>query len=261
MTAKQIEAIVLEFAPLDRALPGDPTGLLYGDPQTEITGIAVTWTPTVRVLEQAACGGLNFILTHELPFFAASESRWFRILPEDDRPHNVARRRLLDAYGMVVCRCHSNWDTSPGGVMQSTAQALGFDRVAHQGPGCATYDLEPTTVAELAARAKQRLGVPVLRVTHDTGRPVRRVTVLYGGLLQIWHGVDEAVLAGADAIICGEALDYSWRAAVDAGIAVIETAHINSENPGMRNFARLLAERLPDLPVRFLDAGLPWVYM
>jgi len=260
MNAKDVEAVVLGIAPLENALPGDPTGLLYGDPQTEVTGIAVTWTPTVAVLRQAVCDGLNFVLTHEIPFFSSAESRWFRTLPEDDRPHNIARRRLLDDHGMVVCRCHSNWDLSPGGVLESAAEALGFERVAHRSHGCATYDIEPTSLMALAARAKELLGVPVIRVTRDTGRTVRRVTLHYGGLLQTWHGVDEAVLAGADAMICGEALDYSWRAAVDAGIGLIETAHVNSENPGMRNFARLLAERLEDLPVRFIDAGLPWVF-
>jgi putative NIF3 family GTP cyclohydrolase 1 type 2 len=89
---------------------------------------------------------------------------------------------------------------------------------------------------------------------------VTLVTVMYGGLLQHWHGVDEAHLAGADAIICGEALDYAFRAAVDADIALVETAHVSSENPGLREFARRLSAKLPDIPVRFIDAGLPWRY-
>jgi putative NIF3 family GTP cyclohydrolase 1 type 2 len=72
--------------------------------------------------------------------------------------------------------------------------------------------------------------------------------------------VDEAILAGADAIICGETLDYAFRAAVDADVALIETAHVNSENPGVREYARLLAAKLTDTPVRFIDAGIPWRY-
>ena len=261
MTAQEVERIVLEIAPLETAFPGDPTGLLYGDPETEITGIATTWTPTVTVLREAACDQLNFVLTHEIPFFASSESRWFRTLPEDEKPHNAARKRILDENGMVVCRCHSNWDRSPGGVLESCAEALGFREVASRAQACVTYSIEPMTVAELAAHAKQRLGVPLVRVCGDTARIVRKVTVLYGGLAQTWPAIDEAVIAGAEAAICGEALDYTWRAAVDAGIALIETSHVNSENPGMRNFARLLAERLPDLPIRFIDAGMPWVFL
>jgi len=261
MTAREVEAVVLDIAPLQYAMEGDPNGLLYGDPDTEITGLAVTWTPTVAVLREAACDGLNFVLTHEIPFFGAGQSNWFRTLADDERPHNLARRRILDAHAIVVCRCHSNWDGTPGGVMDSCAEALGFAEHAHKGPYCCTYEIEPLTLAELADHAKLALGVPQVRVAGDLARIVTRVTVHYGGLAQTWHAVDEAVIADADAIICGEALDYTLRAAVDAGIGFIETSHVNSENPGMREFARLLAQRLPDLPVRFVDAGMPWVLL
>lgn len=261
MNARDVEAVVLEIAPRENAMEGDPTGLLYGDPGTEVTGIAVTWTPTVAVLREAACDGLNFVLTHEIPFFSTAQSKWYRTLPEEEKPHNRARRRILDEHGMCVCRCHSNWDGTPGGVMDSCAEALGFTEYAHQAQYCCTYLIEPMTVAELADHAKLALGVPVVRVAGDLARTVMRVSVMYGGLLQLFYGVDEAIIAGADAIICGEALDYSFRAAVDADIPLIETSHTNSENPGMREFARLLASRLPDLPVRFIDAGQPWEFV
>jgi len=258
MNAREVEEVVLDVSPRDYAMEGDPTGLLYGDPESEVTGIAVTWTPTVQVLREAAVDGLNFVLTHEIPFFSDRESNWYRTLPEEEKPHNIARRRILDDNGMVVCRCHSNWDGTPGGVMDSCAEALGFTEIADGGDYCRTYAVDPLTVAELADHAKLALGVPQVRVAGDPAGIVTLVTVMYGGLLQTWPGVDEAVLAGADAIICGEALDYSFRAAVDAGIALIETAHVSSENPGMREFARRLAGKLPGIPVRFIDAGLPW---
>jgi len=38
--------------------------------------------------------------------------------------------------------------------------------------GCASFDIEPTSLMELAMRAKEKLGVPVIRMTHDTGRIV-----------------------------------------------------------------------------------------
>ena len=261
MTAKEVEKIVLDIAPLEYAIEGDPNGLLYGDPDTEVTGIATTWTPTVAVLREAASDGLNFVLTHEIPFFGGGETEWFRTLPEEEKPHNLARKQILDDNGMVICRCHSNWDAAPGGVMESCAEALGFTDIHDAHPYCRTYSIEPTTLADLAMHAKHRLGVPLVRLAGDTAMTVHKVTLHYGGLAQRWLAVDEAVIAGADAIICGEALDYTLRAAIDAGIGFIETSHVYSENPGMRNFARLLAERIPDLPVRFVNAGMPWVYL
>ncbi|MGC9318199.1 MAG: Nif3-like dinuclear metal center hexameric protein, partial [Armatimonadota bacterium] len=85
MRAREVEAVVLEIAPLEYAIEGDANGLLHGDPQAEVTGIAVTWTPTVAVLRRAATEGLNFIFTHETPFFSGGESSWFRTLAEDER--------------------------------------------------------------------------------------------------------------------------------------------------------------------------------
>jgi putative NIF3 family GTP cyclohydrolase 1 type 2 len=258
MTAREVEAVVLDIAPLEGGLPGDPNGLLYGDPDTEITGLATTWTPTVKVLSQAVAEGLNFILTHEIPFMASVESAWFATLPTDERPQNIARRRICDVHGLVLCRCHSNWDGIVGGVADSCAAQLGFTEVIHQSRMVRMYRVAPQTLAQLADYAKARLGVPQVRVAGDLTRVVERVGIAYGGLAQTFGYLDEFVMNDADVVIVGEAYDYSVRAAIDAGVGFIETSHVGSENPGMRNFARLLAERLPDLPVRFLDAGHEW---
>ena len=60
----------------------------------------------------------------------------------------------------------------------------------------------------------------------------------------------------------GEAIDYSIRAAVESGLCLIEVGHMASEAPGLREFAALLRERLGGgLPVEYLDAGEPWVYV
>lgn len=214
----------------------------------------------MKVLQQAAADRLNFVLTHEIPFMPSAESAWFASLPTDERPQNIARRRLLDDHRIVICRCHSNWDGTAGGVADSCAAALGFGQPLHRSRFVGIYTVEPQTLAQLADQAKARLGVPLVRVAGDLSRMVEKVGVAYGGLAQTFGYLDEHVINGADAVIVGEATDYSLRAAIDAGVGFIETSHVGSENPGMKTFARLLQERLPDVPVRFIDAGHEWVY-
>lgn len=261
MTAREIEQIVLEIAPPSGGIPGDPTGILYGDPEQEIAGIASTWTTTVKVLQQAATAHLNFVLSHEIPFFTGVESRWFATLPEDQRPHNIARRRILDEQKLVICRCHSNWDAVPAhGVADSCARALAFGAPIHQSHFIRMYSVPAQTLAQLADWTKVRLGLPQVRVAGDLGRMVEKVGIAYGGLAQSFGYIDEFIMNGADAVIVGEAIDYSVRAAIDAGVGFIETSHVGSENPGMRNFARLLQEQLPELPVKFIDAGHDWSF-
>ncbi|MCD6351586.1 MAG: Nif3-like dinuclear metal center hexameric protein [Armatimonadetes bacterium] len=263
MTAAEVESVILQIAPLAGELPGDGNGLVYGDPATEVTGVAVTWTPTVDVLARAAGEGLNFLLTHETPFFPGGSHAWFEVTPEEEKPANLARRAILDRAGMVVCKCHSNWDgVRTEGVVDSAARALGLFVEIHSSRFMRVYEIGEKTLAELAAEVRSKLGLPTVRVAGDLAMSVSRVGLAIGGLAQNWNYLDELLANGAQAVIVGEAIDYSVRIAVDSGVGFIETSHVGSENPGMRNFARLLARALDDqVPVRFLDAGHPWVYL
>lgn len=260
MTVGELVEIVLEYAPLSGEVPGDMNGLLYGDPQAEVTGVATTWTPSLAVLREAAAEDRNFVLTHEILFFPSTEGPWYATIPTDERPHNLARQRLLDRHGIAVCRCHSNWDRIPEhGIADAFAATLGLGEAVYRSTYLRMYQIEPVALARLALDAKAKLGVPHVRVGGELSRVVRTVGIAYGGFGQSWQCLDEFIMQCADVVFLGEGIDYTFRAAVDAGLAVIETSHVGSENPGMRAFARLLAERLPDLPVRFIDAGHPWV--
>src|SRR5437763_8112306 len=41
-----------------------------GDPETPVTGIAVTMMATLDVLQRASAQGLNFVITHEPTFYS-----------------------------------------------------------------------------------------------------------------------------------------------------------------------------------------------
>ncbi len=263
MTAEELERVILRLAPPSGGIEGEQNGIVYGDKKSNVTGVAVTWTPTVAVLMQAAVEGLNFVLTHESPWFPASAHRWFEVTPTDEKPANQRRKAIVDRFKMVLCKCHSNWDgVRTEGVVDSLARALGLFVEIHSSRFMRVYEIGERSLGELAAEVKQKLGLPAVRVAGDLGMRVTRVGTAVGGLAQNWNYIDELLANGAQAVIVGEAIDYSIRIAVDSGIGFIETSHVGSENPGMRNFARLLRQHLPeDIPVRFIDAGHPWVYL
>lgn len=263
MTAAELEHIVFQLAPIAGGVEGDDNGIVHGDPETEVTGVAVTWTPSIAVLLQAAASHLNFVLTHESPWFRASPHKWFEVTPTEDKPANRARRAIVEQFNMVLCKCHSNWDAvRTEGIVDSTARALGLFVEVHSSRFVRVYEIGERPLAELAHHVKTKLGLPLVRVAGDLGMVVQRVGLAVGGLAQNWNYIDELIANGAQAAIVGEAIDYSIRIAVDSGVGLIETSHVGSENPGMRNMARLLRQRLPEeLPVRFIDAGHPWVYL
>jgi len=59
----------------------------------------------------------------------------------------------------------------------------------------------------------------------------------------------------------GEMLDYTMRHALELGLALIETSHIGSENFGLRNLAKVLRGRFPDLGITFIDSRTPWAWV
>jgi hypothetical protein len=219
----------------------------YGDP-AQVTGVAVTWTPSLEVLREAAAEGLNFVLSHEILWFPSSDSPWYATLSLAERPHNIARRELLDRHGMAVCRCHSNWDCIPEhGIADSCARALGLGEPTYRSKYVRLYTFEPVTVAELAQRAKTRLGVPGARV-------VQRIGVGYGGFGQSWQCLDEFIMQGAEAVILARRLT-----APSAPPSTRARGHRDLTRGGREpacEFACLLQERLPELPVWFIDAGI-----
>ena len=61
---------------------------------------------------------------------------------------------------------------------------------------------------------------------------------------------------GAEVVIIGEMIEPIVIAALEQGLAVIQTLHSASENPGIKRQAEVLAGRLPGIPVRYVPSGL-----
>ena len=263
MKCADVVSFLLEIAPLERGVPNDgQTGWKFGDPQQELRGIGCTWSPTLRVLQQAAGLGINFIVTHEPLFFPCLQTPWYRNWPEEQKPANRARKAILERHAIAVYGFHSPWDVKPGdGVLDQCAAALGFEKVIARGFVTNLYEIAETTVRELSAHVRHRLASPGVRVIGDADRRVQRVGLSIGGLGQTCGAAEELAHQGADVIVFGEMLEYTLRQGIELGVAMIEAGHCATENPGIRRQAQVLAEAFPGVPAHFLDAGSPWIYL
>ena len=70
-----------------------------GNPDTAVTGIAVTMMATMDVLQRASAKGLNFVITHEPTFYAHLDTP--EGLPDSD-PVWAEKRAFIEKHGMVV---------------------------------------------------------------------------------------------------------------------------------------------------------------
>jgi len=87
-----------------------------GNPDTPVTGIAVTMMATLDVLQRAAAAGDNLIITHEPTFFDHLDTS--DQLPEKDSdPVLVEKRQFIEKHGLVVWRFHDHWHArTPDGI-------------------------------------------------------------------------------------------------------------------------------------------------
>ena len=229
-------------------------GVLYGDPRAEVDGVLLTWMATVPALEAATREGCNVVLCHESFYLC-----WGGIQPQHPAwAPNRARLRAAAAGDLAIMRVHGSLDMIC--IFDDFAAALGLDNPT---PGAGWHKVFPmpeTTTRELVGRVKATFQLPHVRVAGDLDKRVSCAGLPWGGLgLDSNIGYIQSVLElGADVLIAGEADEYGFTFANDAGVPMIETGHSVSENIGVKNFGERLRQDFPALKTAFFEPTRPF---
>jgi putative NIF3 family GTP cyclohydrolase 1 type 2 len=242
----------------DQRLPTTVDTVKSGDSSRPITGIVTTFLATSAVIERAAALGANLVIPHEPVFYNhLDDTSWL-----SDDPVYQAKRRLLDAHGIVVWRLHDHIHLRrPDGILAGVLQDLGWEAYVRPDPPFLCV-IPPMSLRALAGLLKQRLGAPGLRVIGDPEMECRRVGLRVGapgGQAQI----TTLSRYDLDVLVCGEINEWETsiyvRDASAAGkrVALVVAGHAASEEAGMRWLADLLHEHFPAIPVTHVPAGDP----
>ncbi len=105
---------------------------------------------------------------------------------------------------------------------------------------------EPTTLGELALRAKAALNAGFLQVVGDAAKIVRKVAVACGAAGEF---LSDSLLAKADVFLTGEMRFHDALAARTAGIGILIPGHYATERPAIEELAVKLAGDWPALAV------------
>ncbi len=227
-----------------------------GDPEAEVTGIAVSWMSTRFALARAVALGANVFITHEPTYYNHHDdpqSPLFGLQGVRDK------RRAVQESGLTIIRCHDLWDQVPGmGIPDAWGAALGLgDAVAGEGY-YRVYDVAGRTAGDVAQQVAARTagyGQEAVQLIGDPGQPVTRVVLGTGAITPLLQYVSDF---DPDLAICTDDGFTYWQDgayALDAGLPVIVVNHATSEEPGMQRLAEHLRQRFPDVPVHFLPRG------
>jgi putative NIF3 family GTP cyclohydrolase 1 type 2 len=237
-------------------IEGTVDTLSTGNPDTEITGIITAFCATQYVVERAIAIGANLLITHEGVFYSHHDPReWL----END-PVYHAKLSLIERSEMAIFRYHDYWHRhTPDGIMVGLLRELEWSTYVDEQQLTATILTVPAmTVSEAAQYIKRKLGIPYVRVAGDLSQTCRHVGIVVG-----YRGGGTTAIPlfnqhHLDLIIAGEGPEWETpeyvRDAVHQGRskALIMLGHAESEAPGMKYLAEILAEKYPMLPTYFI---------
>lgn len=238
-TAEDLRRALDRLAPYDTAESWDNSGLLVGDPEGRVERVLLALDVSLPVIEEAEERGAGMILTHHPVIF-----RPLKRLTAGSLPWELARR------GLTALCAHTNLDAAPGGVGDALAKALGLVDIAPCIPGergmlgrIGRVKDGPVTAAWLAKQAKERLGAAECRCAL-LPKPVEKVALVSGdggGYLR------EALEAGADLLLTGEAGHHDFWLARELGISLAALGHYETERVVLPVLKEWLGERFPQV--------------
>ncbi len=247
---------------------------LFGDEDSEVTGIAVSWMPTFANLEKALSAKCNLFVTHE-PLCAVTVDSEGKIVGGtpfiDDHLKRkkgmviekgdawIKKTEWLRKTGMTVFRCHDVWDDFPDiGIHGAWAKWLGFEgKPVAAKMFYEVHDVGASTVDDLARRILERvrpLGQDVVHVVGDKDKQVSRVAVGTGAITSY----REMRVLGADALIVTDDGTEIWESGQwsrDSGVPLIIVNHATAEEPGMKTLAQYIQKQFPEVPVIHVPTG------
>ena len=232
-----------------------------GDPDTPVTGIAVTMMATFDVLKRAAAAGANLVITHEPTFYDHTDR--LEPLEAANDPVTAAKRAFIREHHLVVLRMHDHWHRRhPDGIETGMIRALGWEKF--QRPESEfLFTLPEVTLDQLAVSIREKLHAPTLRVVGDRSARFTKVGLAPGAAGFPAH-VSALRRADVQVLVIGEAREWETveyaADAVAAGMpkALIVIGHIPSEQAGMEDFAHWLEPLVKGTPVRFVPAVDPF---
>jgi putative NIF3 family GTP cyclohydrolase 1 type 2 len=228
-----------------------------GDPDTPVTGIATTMMATYDVLVRAAAEHKNLVITHEPTFYShLDETAAF------EKEHDAVwaeKERFIREHHMVVWRFHDHWHRHrPDGILTGVVRALEWQKF-QSSTDPRVFSVPETTLAQLAAQMKQRLGIQTVRVVGKPQMKLTKVGLLPGAggpqshLRMLQTDAVEVLAIGE--VPEWETIEYVADASAEGKPkALILLGHIASEQPGMEDCAQWLKTFVTEVPVGFVAA-------
>ena len=247
LTVKALSDFLNTVAPYDTQCDWDNSGLLCGDPDKEVMCAAFALDLTNETLALAKNAGADVLVTHHPVIFQP-------------------RRNLLCGdpvwalcqSGLAAISVHTPWDCAQGGVNDVLCGLLGLQNVR-----AIPSDETPVPMArigEISPCLPEQFAKKVAAALHTTVQlvpgkdEIKTVAVCGGAAMDVFF---DALKAGADAFVTGEAKHHELLAAADSGKTAVVAGHFATEYPSMAALQTKVQAAFPALRTVLLPQPAP----
>ncbi|MBO0724243.1 MAG: Nif3-like dinuclear metal center hexameric protein [Blastocatellia bacterium] len=232
-----------------------------GNPDARVTGVATTMMATFDVLQRAAAAGKNLIITHEPTFYDHLDKT--DDLEKENDAVLAAKQAFIKEHNLVIWRFHDHWHMrKPDGIQTGMIRALGWEKF-QTSDNSHVFVIPETTLGNLVADIKTRLGIRAMRVIGDPDMKLTKVALApgYPGFPRQRQTLQRD---DVEALLTGEAREWETIEYGDDAVAagkrkaLIVLGHIPSEQAGMEECARWLKNFITEVPVEFIPTKEPF---
>ncbi|KPK84727.1 MAG: hypothetical protein AMS27_09170 [Bacteroides sp. SM23_62_1] len=258
LTAEDIVARIYEYTGVEW-LEETVDQFKTGRSDEIITGVATTFLATYDVLKRAVDQNCNFIITHEPTFY----NHYDYTEPLQGDPVQDMKIKFLEEHNLVVWRFHDHIHMmTPDGIVKGMVKGLGWEKYLVDGEEN-IFVVPEMSLKQLAASLKDHYSVSTIRIIGDPELKCTQVGLSVGAPGSMSQ-INMLQRDDVEVLIAGESREWETveyvRDAVDAGMrkAIILLGHAISEEDGMKYLADDLKEVIPEVPVKFIQAGNPF---
>ncbi len=225
----------------------DNSGLQAGRVDRDLSGIVFSLDVTQEAINTAKENGANLLVTHHPILFTGAKE--------------ISERRKATAYilecieeGITIYAAHTNFDKVAGGVNDVLADLCGLediepleasvDDINQDGSLGRLGTVAKTTLDAYGDWLKERIALDHLLIYGDSAKEISKVAVVGGSGASY---ADLALEKGADLLITGDVKYHDAVDAVEAGLALIDLGHYESEKPALDVMAAWTREISPEI--------------
>lgn len=247
MLLRELENYTGQLLQVDRYKDYAPNGIQV-EGRAEVRRILCGVTASEALIDAAIAWSADLVLVHHGYFWKA----------EDPRVVGSKQRRLkkLLTHDISLMAYHLPLDAHPElGNNAQLAWLLGLTesgRVGDQQLVCHGLLSQPMTLGDFSMHISAKLErAPI--VIGDASKIIRRVGWCTGGAQGYFQ---DAIAAGCDVYLTGEASEHNYHTAVESGVAFVAAGHHATERYGVQALAAHLAARF-DLVSHYVELGNP----